>query len=54
MFLPAHGVAPEIIRITGRWRSLAYEVHIRAFERVALRHFGDVASRENAVGGADA
>lgn len=34
----AKGVDSEIIRIHGRWRSLAYEVYIRAFELVASRH----------------
>lgn len=34
----ALGVEAEIIRIHGRWRSLAYEVYIRAFELVASRH----------------
>lgn len=34
----ARGVDPEIICIHGRWRSLAYEVYIRAFELVASRH----------------
>ena len=35
----------EIIRIAGHWRSLAYEVYIRAFEQVASRHFGDLLAR---------
>ncbi|KZP09830.1 DNA breaking-rejoining enzyme [Athelia psychrophila] len=34
----ALGVDPEIVRIHGRWRSLAYEVYVRAFELVASRH----------------
>lgn len=33
-------VDPEIVRIAGRWRSLAYEAYIRAFEQVASRHLG--------------
>lgn len=38
----AKGTDPEIIRIHGRWRSLAYEVYIRAFELVASRHLRDL------------
>ena len=38
-------VSPEIVRIAGRWRSLAYEVYIRAFEQVASRHLGGLLSR---------
>lgn len=38
----ALGVEAEIIRIHGRWRSLAYEVYIRAFEMVASRHLRSV------------
>jgi hypothetical protein len=34
-------IDPEIIRLAGRWRSLAYEVYIRAFEQIASRHFGN-------------
>jgi hypothetical protein len=30
----------EIIRIAGRWRSLAYEAYIRAFEQIAAHHLG--------------
>lgn len=36
----ARKVNPELIRIAGRWRSLAYEVYIRAFEQVATQHLG--------------
>ena len=38
-------VNPEIVRIAGRWRSLAYEVYIRAFEQVASRHLGGLLSQ---------
>ncbi|KIJ42976.1 hypothetical protein M422DRAFT_170431, partial [Sphaerobolus stellatus SS14] len=31
----AQKVNPEIIRIAGRWRSMAYETYIRAFEQTA-------------------
>lgn len=37
-FLLSQGVAPEIVRIQGRWKSLAYETYIRAFEQIASRH----------------
>ncbi|KAJ3752363.1 hypothetical protein EV360DRAFT_55325 [Lentinula raphanica] len=33
-------VDPEIVRLAGRWRSLAYEAYIRAFEQIASRHLG--------------
>ncbi|KAF9000630.1 hypothetical protein BDQ17DRAFT_1245244, partial [Cyathus striatus] len=39
-FLLAQKVDPEIVRLAGRWRSLAYEAYIRAFELVASRHIG--------------
>lgn len=38
----ARKVSPEIIRIAGRWKSLAYEVYIRAFEQVATQHMGNI------------
>ncbi|KAF9442291.1 DNA breaking-rejoining enzyme [Macrolepiota fuliginosa MF-IS2] len=34
----AQGVSPEIVRLAGRWRSLAYETYVRAFEQIASRH----------------
>ena len=37
-FLLSQGISPEIVRILGRWRSLAYETYIRAFEQVSSRH----------------
>lgn len=37
----ARKVNPEVIRIAGRWRSLAYEVYIRAFEQVVTQHLGN-------------
>ncbi|KAH7926281.1 hypothetical protein BV22DRAFT_1009515, partial [Leucogyrophana mollusca] len=37
-FYLAQKVDPEIVRLAGRWRSLAYETYIRAFEQVASRH----------------
>jgi hypothetical protein len=39
-FYLSQKVDPEIVRIAGRWRSLAYEAYIRAFELVASRHLG--------------
>lgn len=39
-FYLSQKIDPEIVRIAGRWRSLAYEAYIRAFEQVASRHFG--------------
>ncbi|KAJ3765334.1 hypothetical protein FB446DRAFT_655440, partial [Lentinula raphanica] len=33
-------IDPEIVRLAGRWKSLAYEAYIRAFEQVASRHLG--------------
>lgn len=38
----AQGVNPEIVRIAGRWKSLAYETYIRSFELVANRHLGSL------------
>ncbi|KAG2062201.1 hypothetical protein BDR06DRAFT_946350, partial [Suillus hirtellus] len=35
-------VDPEIVRIAGRWKSLAYETYIRAFEQVASQHLGNL------------
>lgn len=37
-FYLAQKVDPEIVRLAGRWKSLAYEVYIRAFEQVASQH----------------
>jgi len=38
-------VDPEIVRIAGRWRSLAYETYIRAFEQTASQHLSNSADR---------
>ncbi len=43
-FYLAKGVPPEIVRIHGRWKSLAYEVYIRSFEQIASRHLSQVSS----------
>lgn len=34
----AQGISPEMVRLAGRWRSLAFEVYIRAFHLIAPRH----------------
>jgi hypothetical protein len=44
-FYLAQKVDPEIVRIAGRWRSLAYEAYIHAFEQVASRHLGGLMNR---------
>ncbi|KAJ7936562.1 hypothetical protein B0H13DRAFT_1589461 [Mycena leptocephala] len=36
----AQKVSPEIIRLVGRWRSLAYEAYLRALELCISRHIG--------------
>lgn len=41
--LLAQGVNPEIIRIAGRWKSLAYQAYIKAFELVASHHLSNLA-----------
>ncbi|KAJ3730281.1 hypothetical protein C8R42DRAFT_568718 [Lentinula raphanica] len=33
-------VDPEIVQLAGRWKSMAYETYIRAFEQIASRHLG--------------
>ncbi|KAJ3765382.1 hypothetical protein FB446DRAFT_655383, partial [Lentinula raphanica] len=34
----AQKIDPEIVRLTGRWKSMAYGTYIRAFEQIASRH----------------
>jgi hypothetical protein len=41
-FYMANKVNPEVVRIAGRWRSLAYEVYIRSFEQVVSRHLASL------------
>jgi hypothetical protein len=41
-FYLAKKVNPEVVRLAGRWRSLAYEAYIRAFEQVASSHLGNL------------
>lgn len=43
-FYLSQKVDPEIVHIMGRWRSLAYQVYIRAFEQVASRHTANLAN----------
>ena len=43
-FYLAQGVSPEIVRIASRWKSLAYETYIQAFEQVASRHMENIAT----------
>ena len=41
----AQKVDPEMVRIAGRWRSLAYETYIRGFEQVISRHMAHMDER---------
>lgn len=41
-FYLAQKVDPEIVRLAGRWKSLAYEAYIRAFEQIASRHLSNL------------
>ncbi|KAG1759289.1 hypothetical protein EDD22DRAFT_826635 [Suillus occidentalis] len=43
-FYLAKKVNPEIVRIAGRWKSLAYETYIRAFEQISSQHMANAAS----------
>ena len=38
----ANKVDPEVVRIAGRWQSLAYETYLRSFEQVVSRHLADL------------
>ncbi|KAF8572979.1 hypothetical protein K439DRAFT_1376880 [Ramaria rubella] len=40
----AQKVDPEIVRLAGRWKSLAYEAYIRAFEQIASAHLSNLPS----------
>lgn len=42
-FYLAKKVDPEIVRLAGRWHSLAYETYIRTFEQVASQHLSSLA-----------
>jgi hypothetical protein len=41
-FFLAQGVNPEIVRLAGCWKPLAYEAYIRTFEQIASRHLGNL------------
>jgi len=41
-FYLAQKVDPEIVRLAGRWKSMAYEAYIQAFELIANRHMGNL------------
>ncbi|KAG1764996.1 hypothetical protein EDD22DRAFT_775467, partial [Suillus occidentalis] len=43
-FYLANKVDPEIVRIAGQWKSLAYKTYIRAFEQVATQHLSGLAN----------
>jgi len=44
-FYLAQGVNPEIVRLAGHWKSLAYEAYIRAFEQITSRHMSNLATQ---------
>jgi hypothetical protein len=44
-FYLGQGVSPEVVRVAGRWKSLAYKAYIRAFEQVSSVHMGGLAAR---------
>ncbi|PSS03517.1 hypothetical protein PHLCEN_2v3985 [Hermanssonia centrifuga] len=44
-FFLGQGISPEIVRIAGRWKSLAYEVYVRAFEQVSSHHLANLSQR---------
>ena len=41
-FYLAQKVDPEVVHLAGRWKSLAYEAYIRAFELIGNRHMGNM------------
>ncbi|KAG2051499.1 hypothetical protein BDR06DRAFT_889854, partial [Suillus hirtellus] len=43
-FYLAKKVDPEIIRLAGCWKSLAYKTYIRAFKQISSRHLANAAS----------
>ncbi|KAG1729977.1 uncharacterized protein EDB91DRAFT_1059745 [Suillus paluster] len=43
-FYLAKKVEPEIVWITGHWKSLAYETYIHAFEQISSQHLANAAS----------
>jgi len=49
-FYLARKVDPEIVRLAGRWKSLTYQVYIRAFKQVASQHLANKASIDDRAG----
>lgn len=45
----AKKVDPEIVRLAGRWRSLAYEAYIRAFEQISSKHLANIEATDAAT-----
>lgn len=45
-FYLAQRVDPEIVRLAGRWRSLAYEAYIIGFKQVASRHLSNITGND--------
>lgn len=43
-FYLAKKADPEIVWIAGRWKSLAYETYICAFEQISSQHMANAAS----------
>ncbi|KIJ48443.1 hypothetical protein M422DRAFT_247783 [Sphaerobolus stellatus SS14] len=41
-FYLSQGVEPEIVRLAGRWKSLAYEAYIRSFEQVISHYMANL------------
>jgi hypothetical protein len=46
-FFLAQNVDPKIVRLAGRWKSLAYETYIRSFELIVNQHTGTLTSRSS-------
>ena len=42
LFYLSQKVSPEIVRIAGCWKSLAYKTYIRAFKQVASCHLSNL------------
>lgn len=44
-FFLGQKVDPEVVRLAGRWRSLAYEAYVRAFEQISSQHMANLSQR---------
>ncbi|KAH8105149.1 hypothetical protein BXZ70DRAFT_887011 [Cristinia sonorae] len=44
-FFLGQKVDSETVRLLGRWRSIAYETYVRAFEQIASQHLSGLATR---------